>query len=690
MLKLWCWRLFAGAMVGVCACLPPAGAVSPRQLLEVADIGRPVVSPDGSRVAFRVERASIERNTWDSVWYVQGLDEAEPRRVAEGGVPMRDSAGESLPAEAVWSADGLWIYYRAFLDGRIDVWRAAADGSRAEPVMQGAADVRDFSLVQGGRVLRYSVGPTREVVLSAEQMEYDRGIRVDESVPIGQGLFRSGNIEGRLATQRFTDIWFARMPLLGDVPDQWYELDLETGAKQPVAASQPEPQSGETPQGVEGSPWKSALEPQGGRVALLTRIGDRDGLMDGPEVRLSVVSRAGDRRPVHCTSDLCAGRAINVIQWRSGHDEVLFTVTDPDEGLGQSKYRWNVDTGEVHEVARARGLIAGGRDPSSGCGVSAEFLVCVAADADRPPRLERISLDSGTRRVLFDPNAALAQEMARVGPVRLLQWTDAKGRSYTGQLYPASSAHDGPVPLFVTYYSCPGFVRGGVGDEWPLASLAGAGIAALCINHSPGYTMDAVARHAEGTAAVESVVDLLSAAGEIDHTRVGMGGLSYGGAVTLWTVTESDVLAAASVANPVVSPLYHLIGSMRGDVFTEGLREMWGLAAPEEDPERWRALSPAFKLDDIRIPVLFQHSEQEYMYALDYVIPLLQSNHADLYVFPHEPHQKFQPRHKLAVYERNLDWFRFWLQGYEDPAPSRQAQYARWREMRASLDREPR
>jgi hypothetical protein len=26
--------------------------------------------------------------------------------------------------------------------------------------------------------------------------------------------------------------------------------------------------------------------------------------------------------------------------------------------------------------------------------------------------------------------------------------------------------------------------------------------------------------------------------------------------------------------------------------------------------------------------------------------------------------------------------FRFWLQGYEDPAPKKQAQYARWRKMR--------
>jgi hypothetical protein len=64
---------------------------------------------------------------------------------------------------------------------------------------------------------------------------------------------------------------------------------------------------------------------------------------------------------------------------------------------------------------------------------------------------------------------------------------------------------------------------------------------------------------------------------------------------------------------------------------------------------------------------------------------LIREHRADLYVFPNEPHQKFQPKHKLAAYERNLDWFRFWLQGYEDPNPIKKQQYAHWREMRDAM-----
>jgi dipeptidyl aminopeptidase/acylaminoacyl peptidase len=680
-------RLAAGVLLAACTCVCRAEDISPRRLLEVADLSSPTFSPDGRYVAFRVERASVERNTYDSVWYVQGLHEALPRPVAEGGIPLRDSAGGSLPATGVWSPDGRWIYYRALLDGVIAVWRAAADGSGAMPVTHDAADVRDFALEQDGRVLRYSVGATREQVVAAEQVEYEQGIRIDETVPIGQGLFRSGNVEGRMATQRFGTVWFDRAALLADVPNRWMALELATGTARALADApvRADVAPDSDMRRVQGDPWKSEREPGGDRVAVLTRVGDGRGQLSRPDVLLWVLDDGRAGRAMRCTAAACTGKAISAIQWRPGHDEVLFTITDPARGLAQSLHRWNVATGQVQLVVQGRGLINGGRDPAVGCGVSADALACVTAEADRPPRLESIALEGGARRVLFDPNAALAHDMVRNAPARLLQWTDARGHGYTGQFYAGRHGGGAPVPLFVTYYSCPGFLRGGVGDEWPLAALAQAGIAALCINQLPGYSMDAVERHGQGLAAVQSAVALLSSQGEIERGRVGMGGLSFGGAVTLWTATESDLLAAASVANPVVSPSYYLFGSMKGEAFLKGLRDMWGLGAPSQTPERWKALSPAFKLDRIRAPILFQHSEQEYLYALDYLIPLLRAHRAELYVFPNEPHQKFQPRHKLAVYERNLDWFRFWLQDHEDAAPAKTAQYARWRAMKADM-----
>ncbi|MFS6660674.1 hypothetical protein, partial [Staphylococcus aureus] len=109
-------------------------------------------------------------------WYVQTIDGASPPvRVADGGVVLRNSAGEPLAAPVVWSPDGRWIYFTAMQEGRVDVWRAAADGSVALALTHDPADVQGFSLDEQGHVLKYRVGATREQVQRAELDEYDRG-----------------------------------------------------------------------------------------------------------------------------------------------------------------------------------------------------------------------------------------------------------------------------------------------------------------------------------------------------------------------------------------------------------------------------------------------------------------------------------------------------------------------------------
>src|SRR3546814_10461825 len=85
--------LVAGTVLLAFSVLAHAETISPKRLLEVVDIGNPAVSPDGSKVAYRTEQASVERNTYDTIWYVQELGgDSRPHRVADGGITLRDSA----------------------------------------------------------------------------------------------------------------------------------------------------------------------------------------------------------------------------------------------------------------------------------------------------------------------------------------------------------------------------------------------------------------------------------------------------------------------------------------------------------------------------------------------------------------------------------------------------------------------
>lgn len=661
-----------------------AAPVSPRQLVEVVDLGNPVISPDGSRVAFRTEQANVERDTYDTAWYVQDLEGNDPpRRVADGGVPLRSLAtGVVEPAPATWSPDGRWIYYRALLDGKIGVWRAATDGSGAEPVTADAADVRAFVLSRDGNTLEYSVGATREQVLNAEREEHARGVRIDGTTYIGAGLFRSGQSGGRAVTQRLAGGWFTPGQLLSGVPDHWKRVHVDARGADPVATSSPAANKAGVEDG--SAAFKRVMHPVDGRVARLTRVGDAGDRRQKPYVQLSVASSAVRAPAVTCSADPCTGRDITDIQWQPGNDAIVFTVTDHRAGRAQSIYRWDVGSGAVTPLVRSRGLLRGSsrRVLDTPCGLSSETMVCVTAEADRPPRLEAIDLRDGGQRTLYEPNLGLARQIAATVPARLVRWTDERGDEFSGWLFSAMVKEgEPPPPLFVNYYSCYGFLRGGLGDEWPLMTMAAHGISALCINSNPSY-VNGVESHAQGTRAVESVVRHLAEQGLIDPGRVGMGGLSYGGEVTMWTLMHSDVLSAASVSTPTISPAWYLFNSLR-EGFAESVMERWQVGSLEDTPERWRTMSPVFNRQRIDAPVLFQMSEQEYLLALEYALPMLQERQADIYVFADEPHIKFGPKHQLAVYERNLAWFRFWLQGYESPRRHDQDQYAIWRSMRA-------
>lgn len=682
------WSLLLCATLLSFAAVAQPVRISPKRLLEVADIVGPVVSPDGKHVAFRLERASIERNRYDTLWYIQRLDGAgPPRRVADGGAPLRDySTGLSIPTIPVWTRDGGAILYRALIEGKVEVWRAAADGSGAVPVTSGPADVRDFELSGNGAVLRYGVGATREEIAAAEQAEYDSGVHIDDTVFIGAGLFRSSQVQGRPTTQRFVGKWFEPGPLLSKVASRWKEVDLGALKKRDADQSGTSEQAPTIKEMLTRlKPWKWAPNPGDGRVALLTRVGDSAGHFTKPDVELSVLPDAKSRRSVKCTDPLCTGKNITGIGWRPKSDEVLFTITDRREGRAQSIYRWNVKQGDVELVVRSRGLLGGDstqqRFQDVPCGVSTALLVCVTAEANRPPRLEAIDIETGRRTVLFDPNAALASDMAATVPAELLHWRGEHGEEYTGWLFAVPGAVR--APLFVTYYSCEGFLRGGVGDEWPLATLASYGISALCINGNPGY-IDVVRYYDQGLSAVKGAVDMLAKRGRIDSARVGMGGLSYGSEVTMWTLMRSHLLSAASISSPSLTPNWYLFNSLRKG-FRNVVRQNWQLGSLEESTRRWRMMSPVFNLDKIEAPVLFQMPEQEYLMAVEYTLPLIRKERADMYVFPDEPHIKFQPMHKLAAYERNVDWFRFWLQGYEDPNPAKMRQYKHWRRMRRAM-----
>jgi hypothetical protein len=111
----------------------------------------------------------------------------------------------------------------------------------------------------------------------------------------------------------------------------------------------------------------------------------------------------------------------------------------------------------------------------------------------------------------------------------------------------------------------------------------------------------------------------------------------------------------------------------------------WGVIDANDRPirERFERLSATANVEKIQTPLLLNVPDNEYLTSL----PLYSAMRGwkkpvEMWVYPDEYHQKIQPKHRYSVYQRNVDWFRFWLKGEEDPDPAKEEQYERWRKLR--------
>lgn len=635
-------------------------------LIETVEITTPTISPDGRLVAFRQGQASLDTNRYGLGWWVVDLDGASPAlKIGDGGQALWKPEGVPLEEAPVWSADSGQVYFRALRDGQVQVWRARSDGAGSQRVTADEADVDRFSLGADGR-LTYVVRASRARVLEAEQALYDQGVRIDHTIDPAQALFAAVEVNGRMAPERLSGRWFQRDALLGDTPETAKVIDLVS--LKPVLVP-PEPSTRAPPPDVFAAEHviTSVASARFGNARLVWR----DGRMNLEVVRPDGVTRACDAKP-------CRAQTPSWIAWRPGRDEVIFAVTDP--ALRTSIHAWSLGGG-VKEIIRARGQLGGGQFGTP-CAVGQEALACVSAETLSPPRLERIAIDSGRRTLLAAPNGLAPNDGAVTAET--LTWTDAKGRLFTGQLIRAAGT--GRTPLFINYYRCEGYLRGGVGDEWPMVTMARAGITALCVNptRSQSAELDIVADYQSGLEGVTAAVTLLDRRGLIDPAKVGMGGLSMGSEVTMWVARHSKLLAAASIASLQVEPGYYWFNGVAGRDIHDGLARAWKLGAPDETPDRWKIVSAALDTPHITAPLLMQLPEQEFRPTMELFARLSNSaTPVELHVFPQERHVLSQPRHRLAAYRRNLDWFRYWLQDYRDPDPTKVDQYRRWDAMSA-------
>jgi dipeptidyl aminopeptidase/acylaminoacyl peptidase len=193
----------------------------------------------------------------------------------------------------------------------------------------------------------------------------------------------------------------------------------------------------------------------------------------------------------------------------------------------------------------------------------------------------------------------------------------------------------------------------------------------------------------------DSAVEMLAERGLIDGNKVGIIGFSRTGWYTEFILAHSKLhYRAATVTDNVQFSLgeywlSHDASTIKSYDLT------YGGAPYGATLKSWLDYSVSFNLDKIHTPVLLEVMGNGILYDNLSAPPLGLAKSfevfsglsrlkkpVELYYYPNEEHTPDHPQARLATLQRNLDWSRFWLQGYERPDPEDAHQYVRWRRLR--------
>ena len=283
----------------------------------------------------------------------------------------------------------------------------------------------------------------------------------------------------------------------------------------------------------------------------------------------------------------------------------------------------------------------------------------------------------------------------QLSPARRIDFSNKYGDHFWGHLVlPPNHEPGRRYPLIITTYAdSDEFLRGGVGDEYPIQVFAANGFAVLDFNsgkfrNKPGDFESAVLMLQSPMEGMAAAVEKLADMGIVDPARVGITGLSFGAALVDYGISHTNLFhAAIESGGGAWDPFGYFLGS---DEIRAYYFSMYGLGPPEgESAAKWQRISTSLNVQRILSPLLINAADSEYIGDMQLITTLRESKKpVEMFIYADELHEKNQPKHRYEIYERNVDWFNFWLKDKEDRDPAKAEQYTRWRELRKLSEKE--
>jgi dipeptidyl aminopeptidase/acylaminoacyl peptidase len=656
--------------------------ITAEDLLKMKFVRSVALSPDDSRIMFTAEQVSKDKKDYHSHIYM--IDTA-------GGEVSRYTFGEVKDSSPVFSPDGKWIVFVSKRGEKKGIYKMPTSGGEA--VLLAAED---------GSYSGISISPDSKKVLCV----FSKADKVPK------------NKEGKKEQPvfRHIDRLFYKLDNAGFMPKDRghvYVIDLESGKAKQITKGK---------NGERNPVWLG----RGDNIAYVANI-QRDPDTDFLKDEIFVISAEGGRPrrlakpqgPVDAISGSPDGRTIAFI----GHD-------DPHDAWGvANEHIWKVparggnavdltpnldrmtmdltisDTAEVHEAM-----------PPQWSSDGREIYFQVSENGStriyrvKPPggritkilggKIHAVSFSTGSRKKMI-ASAISTETMpaeiyvsgmsANSKPKRLTRLNDELLRD-TDIRRPEElivRGHD-DYPIHAWIIKPPGFspnrkypsileIHGGPRVQYghtffhEMQHLAAKGYVVYYGNPRGGQGYGR--KHAEvtvngwGTLDYEDCISLarhVASRKYIDKNRMGVTGGSYGGYMTNWVVTHTDMFRAA-VTQRSVTNFVSFFGS--SDFGYDIDREIKG--SPWKNLDEWWEMSPIKHVTKIRTPLLIIHSEQDLRCPIEQAEQLFVSlkklkRKVEMVRFPEEPHglsRCGRPDRRMARLDWIVKWFDRYLKG---------------------------
>jgi dipeptidyl aminopeptidase/acylaminoacyl peptidase len=620
-------------------------------LLKIANVGGPRISPDGTRVAYTVTETKMEK---DKEWKNGSQVWVTP---LAGGRPRQYTRGEKSASAPEWSPDGKLL---AFLsdrekDGERQVWMMMADGGEAWSVTTHKGGVSGFRFSPDGKLLLLSA--TDQLSKEEEERRKVKDDTIVMDTDIRMTHLWTWNLdkkeEKRQTSGNFTvsepqwspdstRITYTTRPTPkaddGSLSDLWI-LTLANGEKKKLVDN--------------GSNDTARWSPDGRWIAYTSSPDINGGVS---QTNLFVVPAAGGPpKQVNARFDLSPGTPV----W-SRDGRTLYFSTNVLEAI--EVYSCDVASGAVKQISQ-RGGSTGVTEVSP----DGRTLVGTSSGSRQPTEIYKATADFSGFALLTEANAWLKDYA--LAETEVVKWKSKDGTEVEGLLTKPVGYEAGKrIPLLLNPHGGP---TGASLNSWSGTPqvLAANGFAVLQPNFrgstGKGLAFAQANKNTWGKGDYEDCmtgVDALVASGLADNDRLGAFGWSYGGYMTFWILTQTDRFKAVS-PGAGLSNIYSMYSQT--DIHRY-LQWFYTDKAPWQATDLYWDRSPMKYVNNVKTPTMIMHGQ------VDTRVPIAQAEEfyqalkelkvpVEFVVYPRENHGFTEPRHQMDRVRRYVRFFAKYL-----------------------------